>query len=222
MKGEGAMADVDSLLKRIDAEFTALDKRIKQAQSEKVHEHQERQDRLAAFEKLLSELPAIWRPRLEALTRKFGDKVKATPKVTSSSRESAFDFQSDLARIRLRLSASTDHEVRKLVLDYNLEILPILMKFNSHEQAEWPLDAIDRQAIADWVDDRLVDFVKTYLSLHQNEWYLKDHMVVDPIADVRFPKLAAAATLEQNGKTYYFIGEETLREFEAKQAARAK
>ena len=85
-------------------------------------------------------------------------------------------------RIRLRLSASTDREVRKLVLDYNLEILPILMKFNSHEQAEWPLDAIDPQAIANWVDDRLVDFVKTYLSLHENEWYLKDHMVVDPIA----------------------------------------
>ena len=88
-----------------------------------------------------------------------------------------FEFQSNLARIRLRLSASTDHDVRKLVLDYNLEILPILMKFESHQQAEWPLDAIDRQAIANWIDDRLVDFVKTYLSLHQNEYYLKDHMV---------------------------------------------
>ncbi|MGD9722661.1 MAG: hypothetical protein AB7O59_15115 [Pirellulales bacterium] len=216
------MSDVGGLLKRIDAEFAALEQRIKQAQAEKVHEHQERQKRLAAFEKLLAELPAVWQPRLEALTQKFGDKVKVTPKVTSSSREGTFDFQSNLARIKLRLSASTDHEVRKLVLDYNLEILPILMKFDSHKQAEWPLDAVDQQAIAKWVDDRLVDFVKTYLSLHQNEWYLKDHMVDDPVAGIRFPKLAAAATLERDGKTYYFIGEETRREFEAKHGSGTK
>jgi YHS domain-containing protein len=155
----------------------------------------------------------VWRPRLEALTRKFGDKVKVTPRVTSSSREGTLDFQSDLARVRLRLTASTDHEVRKLVLDYNLEILPILMKFDSHRQAEWSLDAIDRQAIASWIDDRLVEFVRTYLSLYQNEYYLKDHIVEDPVAGIRFPKHAAAATLERAGKTYYFIGEETRREF---------
>jgi YHS domain-containing protein len=125
------------------------------------------------------------------------------------------EFQSELARVRLRLSAATDHDVRKLILNYNLEILPVLMQFDSHQQAEWPLDAIDPQAVASWVDDRIVDFVKTYLSLHENEHYLKDHMVQDPVAGVRFPRYAAAATVERNGKTYYFIGEETRREFEA-------
>lgn len=39
-------------------------------------------------------------------------------------------------------------------------------------------------------------------------------MVEDPAAHVRFPKFAAGATLESNGKTTYFIGEETRREFE--------
>ncbi len=216
------MADVDNLIKRIDAEFSALDQRVKLAQAEKVHDHQERQSRLAAFEKLLAELPPIWQPRLEALTQRFGDKVKVTPKISSSGRAATFEFQSQLARIQLRLSAATDPDVRKLVLDYNLDILPILMQFDSHKQAEWSLDAVDRQAIANWVDDRLVDFVKTYLALHQNEYYLKDHMVEDPIARIRFPKLAAAATLERDGKTYYFIGEETRREFEAKHSSGAK
>ena len=40
----------------------------------------------------------------------------------------------------------------------------------------------------------------------------------DPIAGVSFPKYAAGATLERGGKTYYFIGEETCREFEKQQA----
>jgi YHS domain-containing protein len=137
-----------------------------------------------------------------------------TPQLTASSRAATLEFQSELARISLRFSASTDTDVRKLVLDYELEILPILMKFDHHQQAEWPLEALDKEAIATWVDDRIVDFVKTYLSLHENEYYLKDHMVEDPVARIKFPKLAAASHVEWEGKTYYFIGEETRREFE--------
>jgi YHS domain-containing protein len=38
-------------------------------------------------------------------------------------------------------------------------------------------------------------------------------MVEDPIAHVRFPKIAAATTLEWQGQKFYFIGEETRREF---------
>ena len=50
--------------------------------------------------------------------------------------------------------------------------------------------------------------------LHENEYYLKEKMVEDPIAKVRFPSFAAAATLEHEGKTLYFIDESTLREFQ--------
>lgn len=210
------MADVDSLLKRIEDEFSTLQDRIKRAQQEKLHEHQERQKRLAAFEMLLGELPEIWKPRLEAFVKRFGEKVKVTPNVASTSREAILEFQTNLARVRLRLSASTDRDVRKLNLDYNLEILPILMQFDSHNHAEWPLEAVDKQAVVNWIDDRLVGFVKTYLALHENEYYLKDHMVDDPIAGVRFPKLAAATSLDYEGKKYYFIAEETRREFAAK------
>jgi YHS domain-containing protein len=59
-----------------------------------------------------------------------------------------------------------------------------------------------------------VAFVKTYLSLMENDYYLKDLMVEDPVAGVRFPKFAAGATLEWQGQTYYFVGEETRHEFE--------
>jgi YHS domain-containing protein len=208
------MADIQSLLGRIDAEFSAVKDRIQQAQADYLHKHHERQERLAKFEALLAELQAVWKPRLDALMQKFGDKVEVTPHVTATGRDAIFKFTSNLASIRLRLSASTDREVRNLILDYNLEIVPILMKFDSHQQAEWPLDAVDKEAVGNWVEDRIIDFVKTYLSLHENEYYLKDHMVEDPIAKVRFLKYAAGATMEKNGKTIYFISEETRKDFE--------
>ena len=59
---------------------------------------------------------------------------------------------------------------------------------------------IDDEKIAKWIDDRLVQFVQTYLSLHENQYYLKEHMVEDPVAHVRFPKFAAGATLESGGQ----------------------
>lgn len=210
------MPDAATLIERIDAEFSSLSDRIKGAQAERLQEHRERQQRLATFEKELEALPALWKPRLETLLQRFGDRVKVTPHLAASSRAATLEFQSDLARIRLRLSAATDHDVRRLILNYDLEIIPVFIQFDSHKQAEWPVEAIDRQDVAAWIDDRIVDFVKTYLSLHTNEHYLKDHMVEDPIAAVRFPKYAAAATAERSGKTYYFISEETRREFEAK------
>jgi YHS domain-containing protein len=101
----------------------------------------------------------------------------------------------------------------------NLEILPILMQFKNTDHLEMPLDNIDENAIASWIDDRILDFVKTYLALHEDQHYLtylKEYTVEDPIANVRFPKYAAAATCEWNRKTYYFIGEETCQEFRQK------
>jgi YHS domain-containing protein len=170
---------------------------------------------LLDFEKRLAELPDVWKPRLEALIKRFGDQVKVTPELKSSSRAATLEFKSELARVTVRFTASTDRDVRKLVLDYELEILPILMKFDHHQQAEWPLEAIDKDAVAKWIDDRIVDFVKTYLALHENQYYLKDHMVEDPVAGIKFPKFAAADHLDWEGKSYYFIGEDTRREFEA-------
>ncbi len=77
-------------------------------------------------------------------------------------------------------------------------------------RSSFPLDAVDKAALGKWFDDRIVSFVKTYLSLHENQYYLKGHMVEDPIAKVQFPKYAAGATLELDGKTLYFIDESTL------------
>jgi YHS domain-containing protein len=45
-------------------------------------------------------------------------------------------------------------------------------------------------------------------------------MVEDPVAKVVFPKFAAAASLEHEGKTLYFIDEATLQEFEKTTSAR--
>lgn len=212
------MALTTSLVDRIDAEFAAADQRVTEYKSQKVEEFEGRKQRLEQFEGLLEQLREVWRPRLEALAQKFGERVKVQPHVEPSRRSASFAFQSDLARIELRFAVAPDPDVRQLVFSYDLEIIPILMKFDSHNEIEFPLDAVDAAALGTWLDDRIISFVQSYLAMHENQYYQRDQMVQDPIAKVTFPKFAAGATLEIKGKTIYFIDEATRREFEKQQA----
>lgn len=210
------MSNIDQLLSRIDAAFTASKDKIAAFQERQTQAHRDREQRLEKFELLLGSLQSIWKPRLEVFTQRFGEKVNVTPSVSRRRREARFSFNSELAHIDLRFSVFTDGDVRNVVFHYDLQILPILMTFDSHSEIEFPLDSVDNDALARWIDDRLVSFVNTYLSLHENRYYLKGHMVVDPISNVQFPKFAAGAVAELDGKTYYFVSEETCREFAEK------
>jgi hypothetical protein len=207
-------------MERIDAEIDAAFQRVEKLKTQKVEEFQGRQQRLEKLDRILEELREIWRPRLDALAKKFGERVNVQPQIEPGRRSAKFKFKSELASIDLRFAVAPDTDVRNLVFSYDLEVLPILMKFDSHDTIEFPLDAVDTAALGKWLDDRIVAFVKTYLSLHENQYYLKGHLVEDPIAKVQFPKYAAGATLEVGGRVMYFIDESTLREYQQKQSAK--
>lgn len=212
------MTNVENLAARIQAAFAEHQQKVKEFRSEQVEEHKGRQQRLVELEATFDRLRDVWRPRLESLAAQFKDSVKVTPTIVPGRRQAAFQFDSPLARICLRLSASTGSDVRQVVLAYDLEILPIYLEFEKHAEIEFPLDHVDLAAAGKWLDDRIVAFVRVYLSLYENEYYLKDHMVEDPVARIRFPKFSAGASLERDGKTYYFISDETRREFEARKS----
>jgi YHS domain-containing protein len=207
------MSELKSLSSRIDGEFATVEKKVKDVQIEQLRQLLDRRKRLQQLDGVFQKMAEAWKPRLDILLQKFGDRVQVTPRLTPSSREATFEFASKLGRVRLRFSASTDRDVKKVILGYDLEIIPVFFRYQPHAELEFPLGAVDEAAAARWVDDRIVDFVRAYLSMGENEFGAQDHMVEDPVAHVRFPDFAAGATLEWQGQTYYFIGEETRQEF---------
>lgn len=208
------MAETQKLADRIDAAFASIEQRRAQFRADETRKHQEWEQRVAQLNQVFDRLREVWKPPLETLIAKFGDKVKATPKLMPSTRDISLDFHSDVAKIRLRFRATADAEIRKLILHYDLEIIPILMQFDAHAELEMPLDAVDSNAVARWIDDRIVSFVDTYITAHEHKYYLKDQMVQDPVTGTEFPRMLAGAKLERGGRTYYFISEETRQEFE--------
>ncbi len=164
------MSESKSLSSRIDDEFSGVEKKVKAIQAEGLREYRERRKRLQQLDGVFQKLAEAWKPRLDTLLQKFGDRVQVKPRLTPSSREATLEFPSKLGRVRLRFCASTDRDVTRVILGYDLEIIPVYFRYQPHAELAFPLSAVDEAAAERWVDDRIVDFVRDYLSMGENEF----------------------------------------------------
>jgi len=214
------MSDVTELARRIDAALTGVKQKAQQQAQDRLKEYQERQGLLKEYEKAQAKIVEITKPRLEALAKRAGDRAKVTPTVSQTHRSAKFEFRSDKAFMTLTFSVAPDQQVKNAVVEYDLKVIPVLWKFNSHSEFSTPIAKVDADGLAKWVDDRILDAVKLYIEINEGELFDKAEMVEDPVAKISFPKFAAGATLDQGGKTYFFIDETTKAEF-AKQKGTA-
>lgn len=216
------MATLDDFNRRLDAEFVRLSAGIEQKRSVIDREYQQRQQRFAEeFVPAVAKVREIFAPRSEALVARFKDIVHVHADVRDDFSKIAFSFDSSLARVTLRFDFVHDEEVKKMILVYDLEILPILMKFENHSTLELPLSDLGDQAVTEWLEARMISFIHSFVELNANPVYLNDQMVDDPVARIRMPKAVARETLCFEGRTYYFISVQTRREFEKRHAIAA-
>lgn len=115
------------------------------------------------------------------------------------------------ATVRLSISLSPLDDA-SFIASYNLSILPVLMEYNPHVEGRFPIEGSE-DALAGWVEDRILDFVDTYLRLETDPLYQKDNMVVDIVCGMRIPSTAATSTLERHGRTFYFCSEHCKEAF---------
>ena len=209
------MTTINDFSQRLDMEFGLMPTAIHDRQSVLEREYHERQERLAkSYAPALAQLRAIWEPRRNALLAQFKDTIHIIPAATDDFGTVTFSVDSPLARITLRFTFSHDPDIRTMILEYHLEVVPILMKIDNHSVLELQLENFDDEVAALWLEDRMVSFIRTFVELNGNQYYLKDHMVEDTIAQVRMPRSIATETVDWDGHKYYFICADTRREFE--------
>jgi YHS domain-containing protein len=204
------------LATRLDVVIEEARGRVKAFQAEAEESRQEIRARFEKFLPIAERIAALAREKLEPLRERL--KFDVTPSKYQTERIYArsvtLDVKSELAGvIKLSFGLSHDSDVRTIMLDYNLEIIPVFFRFNPHSRLDMPLEAFDEAAVGRWLDDRLVEFANAYLEMHLTKQYQERVMVSDPVAGISFPKYFAAATLDHNGTTDYFISDETHRQF---------
>jgi YHS domain-containing protein len=212
------MTDINALINRIDQEIAAEVGRQKTGWAELVLANRERGLRLQRYETEAKHIIELVKPRLDAFIERFKAVVKAEPMVREHTRAVNLTFAATEAKVTLRFEVFPDQDVNHVRLECTQEIIPAVVRYDKQSVLEFPLGGVRDDAVIQWFDDRIIAFVKAYIALVRQDTVLQDHLkdqfVEDPVARIRFPKYFAASTLERDGRTYYFVDEETRREFE--------
>lgn len=220
------MSSVDALVERLGAEVSAARERVRSLQTKAAQAFAGQEERFMRFVTMADRVHAILLPRLEALTKV--DVFKDIKQIVSLEGQGldvrgvhgrtttlAVPF-SDACPAKVQLSFRLGHDgpVENAIMDYRLEILPIFFKFESHDQLMIPISHPNEDAIAKWIEDKLVGFTQAFFELHFHNEYQRTHLETDVVMNMRFPKANAAGEKEYEGRTYYFYTDESLLAFE--------
>lgn len=99
-----------------------------------------------------------------------------------------------------------------LTARYDLSIFPVLMEFNRNSEEAFPLNC-DEDVLGGWVDDRIIEFVDTYLRLETHPFYQKDNTVLDIVCGMRISSISATSSVERHGRIFYFCSEHCKEAF---------
>jgi YHS domain-containing protein len=220
------MSSIDRLVQRLSSEVAAATERVHALQAEAAKAFIEQEQRFMRFIALAECVQAILQPRIEAFTavNVFKD-VKQTVRLElQGPEERGFHGRtitllvpfSDACPGKVELSFRLGHDgpIENALIDYHLEIVPIFIKFNGHDQLIISIDEPDEGAIATWIDDRLVEFTRTYFEMYFTNQYQKQSFEMDPVMNLRFPRAFAAGKKEYQGRIYHFYTKESLQAFE--------
>jgi len=217
---------VDALVQRLMAEVDTATKRVHSLRTEAAKTFVGQEERFMRFVALTDRIHAIFKPRLAALLTlsAFQDIQQSSSREPPGAEGRPFHGRTTTlrvpfsdncpAKVELSFRLGHDGQIENAILDYTLDILPIFIKFDSHDRLIFPIDNPNEGAIAAWTDDKLVGFTRTYFELSFTDQYQKQNLETDPVMNLRFPRAFAAGKQEYQGKTYYFYTTESSRQFE--------
>jgi YHS domain-containing protein len=116
---------------------------------------------------------------------------------------------------RLEIGVGHTETVEQVQLRYELELMPTFTKYDAHDRLVELLDSIDEEAVADWVEQKLLEFLGNYLKVDRGRNDFEDEAVTDPVCGMRIRRSAAAANSEFKGHPYYLCSPACRSRFDA-------
>ena len=219
-------SSVDHLVRRLSDEAAAASERVHELQTEAAKAFADHEQRFIRFVALAERIQAILRPRIEAFAELdvFKDIGQSVSLELRGPEDRGFHGRttrisvppSDACSGKVELSFRVGHDgpIENAIVDFRVEIVPIFIKFKSHDELVVPIDCPDEDAVAAWIDDKLVEFTRTYFEMYFTDQYQTPSFQIDPVMNIRFPRAFAAGKKEYQGRTYYFYTNESMRAFE--------
>ena len=208
MRGGASMKGTSRLTERILSRLGQHRDELAEKQQQldvKMKEMLEQRERLAVVAG--RKIETVILPRMEELARHF-DNAKVEVLHADPDFNCVCEFTHTPrfpATVRLGIALLPGNN-EALTARYDLNILPVLMEYNRNVEEIFPLEN-DKEALAGWVEDRILDFVDAYLRLETHPLYQKDNTVIDIVCGMRIPSTSATSTVERHGRLFYFCSE---------------
>jgi len=200
------MAELSDLERKIKEKLALSEERQQLQQDhfrQRMAEAEVRHQRYTArADRLMQE---VIRPRMEKLKTLFEN--ARMPESRNSRHTCCCQFEHTTrfpATASLEIGVTRDGEIKTVVLQYQLDILPAFFAFEGRDQLAMLLDQVDEEKAAAWVQAKLLQFADTYLRLQTSDHYQEENIVTDPVCGMRINKAFAPAQMTYRGQTYYF------------------
>jgi YHS domain-containing protein len=174
----------------------------------------EQRERFSAVSRRI--MQSVVHPRMEELSRHF-DNAAITDQHGDTNFHCVCKFSHSPrfpATVSLNIGLLPGEGTLKA--SYDLEILPTLMEFKRDDEKAFPMDGSD-ETIGLWVEEKIVEFIDTYLRLETHPLYQKDNIVIDPVCGMQIFAIAATSKLERPGRTIYFCSDVCKEAFSKKE-----
>jgi len=218
------MTEIEQFKQKLRGEVAAARERVETTQAQAAEQYRQMQANYVKFLDVSQRIREALRPWVEAFAETLPD-VK--PVVTQTGAGPAGRvFHGVLvtfslprsercpANIKLRFGLDAGPTLDNLIVSYELEIIPIFVEFEKHDQIGLPLDPSSVKTAVEWFQQKACAFTKTYVSIFFNPYYQKGSDVPDIVLGKTFPRAFAKRQTEYKGVTYYFLTEESQKAFE--------
>lgn len=202
-----------SKLDAVKAEFSQSVDKLKAAAATDAKDLDKRYQQ---YEKMRQELAEkVIKPRLEEIAAEVpGVQHDLKKDIDGATLTLSFPRTAERAAlVELILSISHDDSFKQVMFGYELRIIPVFMEFEKFSKLMLPLEGLKTEAVAAWLDERLLSFMKTYLNMQFVEQYQKENMATDPVLNRRFPSNLAVGTIEHKGSKFKFASAESMAMF---------
>ena len=194
---------------------------IADEEKKKDEERQSEEVKLKEIEQNLKELKRhgmhiyvdLIEPRLKVVADSMDDVLYHPPHYLPIGTLEFNRFRVYEASVMMGVGLKSNTEFTEAIISYSLKILPIFMEYKSEDSITFPIDSIDEDKIAAFLDDNIASGIKTYFGMKDISHYRKDDMATDPVSGKTIKTTAAKGYSVFQGKKYYFSSIENRAEF---------
>ena len=161
----------------------------------------------------------IIKPRLEALAELFQSARTITDE--QACRSSCWFASSDRFPITAKVEFAVEHDesVQRVFVRYEACLMPVFVRFQPHDRLTFRLSEVNADQTAAWVEERILEFLETYLHHDRGQDDLEEDILTDPVCGMRLGRSDVRAQADYRGHPYFFCSTECREKFESKPEA---